>query len=71
MKATFKTAIPYADDAMNLPVADVDLAISFYETIMAFKVVSRHDAPVKSVILGRERTRSPRYPGLQAGEFQI
>jgi lactoylglutathione lyase len=54
MKATFKTASPYADDAMNLPVADVDTATPFYETVMGFKVISRHDAPVKSVVLGRD-----------------
>jgi lactoylglutathione lyase len=54
MKATFKTASPYADDAMNLPVADVETATPFYETVMGFKVISRQDAPVKSVVLGRD-----------------
>ena len=54
MKATFKTAVPYADDAMNLPVADVDTATPFYETVMGFKVISRQDAPVKSAVLGRD-----------------
>lgn len=54
MKATFKTAVPYADDAMNLPVADVETATPFYETVMGFKVISRQDAPVKSVVLGRD-----------------
>ena len=54
MKAIFKTAKPYADDAMNLPVGDVDAAIAFYETVMGFKVLSRSDTPVKSVVLGRE-----------------
>jgi catechol 2,3-dioxygenase-like lactoylglutathione lyase family enzyme len=54
MKATFKTASPYADDAMNLPVGDVETATPFYETVMGFKVISRQDAPVKSVVLGRD-----------------
>ena len=54
MKATFKTASPYADDAMNLPVADIETATPFYETVMGFKVISRQDAPVKSVVLGRD-----------------
>jgi lactoylglutathione lyase len=54
MKATFKTASPYADDAMNLPVADVETATPFYETVMGFKVISRQEAPVKSVVLGRD-----------------
>ena len=54
MKAAFKSVWPYADDAMNLPVADVDTAVPFYETIMGFKVVSRKDEPVKSAVLARD-----------------
>ncbi|MEK6321938.1 MAG: VOC family protein [Acidobacteriota bacterium] len=54
MKAVFKTAWPYASDAMNLPVADMETAIPFYETIMGFQVVSRKDAPFKSAVLGRD-----------------
>ena len=54
MKAIFKRAAPYADDAMNLPVAGVDAAIPYYETTFGFRVESRHDAPRKSVILARD-----------------
>jgi catechol 2,3-dioxygenase-like lactoylglutathione lyase family enzyme len=54
MKAVFKTAIPYADDAMNLPVQNVDMAIPYYEKIFGFRVVSRQDAPHKSAILARD-----------------
>src|SRR5437660_8560449 len=54
-KATFKRAAPYADDAMNLPVADVDAAIPFYEETFGFHVVSRTDNPHKSVILARDQ----------------
>ena len=54
MKAVFKTASPYAKDAMNLPVADVDAAIPFYETIMGFKLTSRKDSPIKSAVLARD-----------------
>ena len=57
MKAVFKTASPYADDAMNLPVADVETAIPFYETIMGFRVESRKDSPVKSAVLARDGIR--------------
>jgi len=57
MKAVFKTASPYADDAMNLPVADVEAAIPFYETIMGFRVESRKDSPVKSAVLARDDIR--------------
>jgi lactoylglutathione lyase len=54
MKAVFKTAFPYADDEMNLPVADVDGAIPFYETVMGFRLVSRNDSPPKSAFLARD-----------------
>jgi lactoylglutathione lyase len=53
-KAVFKTAAPYADDAMNLPVQSVDTAIPYYEKTFSFRVVSRQDAPHKSVILARD-----------------
>ena len=54
MKAIFKSAHPYVDDAMNLPVKNVEAAIPFYETIMGFQVVSRKDAPFRAAILGRD-----------------
>jgi len=54
MKAVFKTAFPYLDDAMNLPVENVETAIPFYETVMGFQVVSRKDEPLKSAVLGRD-----------------
>jgi lactoylglutathione lyase len=54
MKAVLKSAIPYADDAMNLPVHDVDTAIPYYEKIFGFRILSRQDAPVKSVVLVRD-----------------
>lgn len=54
-KAIFKRAAPYADDAMNLPVADVDAAIPYYEMTFGFRVVSRHQAPHKSVVLARDQ----------------
>jgi lactoylglutathione lyase len=54
MKAVYKTAIPYADDAMNLPVQNVDTAIPFYEKIFGFHVVSRQDSPHKAAILARD-----------------
>ena len=54
MKAVFKTAWPYADDALNLPVKNVEEAIPFYETIMGFRVESRNDSPCKSAVLARD-----------------
>ena len=57
MKAIFKRAVPYAEDAMNLPVEDVESAIPYYEKTFGFRVVSRQDAPVKSAVLGRDEIR--------------
>jgi lactoylglutathione lyase len=54
MKAVFRSASPYAADAMNLPVQNVDTAIPYYEKVFGFRVVSRQDAPHKSVILARD-----------------
>ena len=57
MKAVFKGAWPYQDDKMNLPVANVDEAIPFYETVMGFRVESRGDSPHKSAVLGRDEIK--------------
>jgi lactoylglutathione lyase len=54
MKAVYKRAAPYADDAMNLPVADVDAPIPYYEKTFGFRVVTRKEEPHKSVILARD-----------------
>ena len=54
MKAVYKSAHPYLEDAMNLPVGNLEVAIPFYETIMGFHVVSRKSEPCKSAMLGRE-----------------
>jgi predicted enzyme related to lactoylglutathione lyase len=54
MKAVFMTAAPYADDAMNLPVQDVDSAIPYYEKVFGFRIVSRREMPHKSVVLARD-----------------
>ncbi len=54
MKALYRRAAPYSDDAMNLPVADVDAAIPYYEETFGFRVVTREEVPHKSVILARD-----------------
>lgn len=54
MRAVFETVAPYADDAMNLPVKDIDTAIPYYEKTFGFRVVSRRDAPHRSVTLARD-----------------
>jgi catechol 2,3-dioxygenase-like lactoylglutathione lyase family enzyme len=54
MKAKFKRAVPYADDAMNLPVANVEAAIPFYEQTMGFRVIQREDSPLRRAVLARD-----------------
>src|SRR2546423_15688837 len=57
MKGVFRTAWPYKDDVMNLPVANVDAAVPFYETVMGFTIVSRTATPHKSAVLARDDIR--------------
>ena len=54
MAATLKTAWGYQGDNMNLPVASVDAAVPFYESVLGFRVVSRGEQPHRSVVLGRD-----------------
>jgi len=54
MKAVFKSTWPYQNDAMNLPVENVDEAIPFYTSVMGFKLASRSDSPHKSAVLARD-----------------
>ena len=54
MKSIFKRVVPYAGDALNLPVADVDAAVPYYEKTFGFRVVSRKAEPHKSVVLARD-----------------
>ncbi len=54
MKAEFKTAWGYKGNNMNLPVADLEQALPFYETVMGFKLESRGETPHKSAVLSRD-----------------
>ena len=54
MTAKFFRAAPYADDAMNLPVRDIEAAIPFYESKMGFSVASRSDDGCRRVVLERD-----------------
>jgi catechol 2,3-dioxygenase-like lactoylglutathione lyase family enzyme len=55
MKAVFRSAKPYADDALNLPVKDVESAIPYYERTFGFRVVERQESPHALTILARVR----------------
>jgi catechol 2,3-dioxygenase-like lactoylglutathione lyase family enzyme len=54
MNALFKSAWPYQNDKMSLPVENLEAAIPFYETIMGFRVLSRKDFPYQSAVLHRD-----------------
>ena len=54
MKTVFQSALPYQASALILPVADLEEAVPFYETVMGFQVVSRQTSPYPSAILGRD-----------------
>jgi lactoylglutathione lyase len=54
MRAELKTASGYQDDHMNLPVANLDAAVPFYEAVLGFPVLSRSDVPQRSAVLGRD-----------------
>jgi lactoylglutathione lyase len=55
VSGTLERAYGYKGDSMNLPVADVETALPFYETVLGFHVLSRSDSPHKSALLGRDR----------------
>ena len=54
-KTVFKTAKPYQENEMNLPVENLDAALPFYETVMGFQTISRSNTPCKSVVLARDQ----------------
>ena len=45
---------PYADDALNLPVASAAAAIPFYRDVLGFSVVSKSSESYNSVVLQRD-----------------
>ena len=53
-KAVLKNVWPYQNDAMKLPVENLETAIPYYETLMGVKVVSRQNQPFKSATLVRD-----------------
>jgi catechol 2,3-dioxygenase-like lactoylglutathione lyase family enzyme len=57
MAAVYKRAVPYAQDAMNLPVGNVEQAVPFYEKIMGFQVLERRNVPHRAAVLGRDDVR--------------
>jgi lactoylglutathione lyase len=57
MTAVYKRAVPYAEDAMNLPVGSVEQAVPFYSGVMGFQILERREQPHRAVVLGRDDIR--------------
>ncbi|NCT76189.1 MAG: VOC family protein [Chitinophagaceae bacterium] len=53
-KTIFKGAWPYQKDVMSLPVASVDEAVSFYETVMGFSQTGKGEKPFRRILLKRD-----------------
>lgn len=53
-KSIFKEAWPYQNDVLNMPVADVEAAVGFYETVMGFVQVLKEEKPLRRVLLKRD-----------------
>ena len=54
MSAKLYNSFGYQGDSMNLPVADLEAAIPFYQNVLGFSLVSRDDSPHKSAVLARD-----------------
>jgi lactoylglutathione lyase len=54
---TLEKAFGYQGNPLNLPVADVNAAVPFYETVLGFTVRSRRDAAPRSALLARDRVQ--------------
>lgn len=57
MRAKLLAAFGYQGDALNLPVADVDVSAAFYVGTMGFVEVERGGGPVKRVVVERDGVR--------------
>lgn len=55
MPAALLQAFGYQGNNMALPVADVDDALHFYQTVLGFQVMSTSDGPPRSAVLARDQ----------------
>lgn len=55
-QTSFKSASPYQNDILALPVADLDTASSWYCRHFGMTEIERHEKPVPTVILERDGT---------------
>jgi lactoylglutathione lyase len=54
MSATLEKAFGYQGNNLNLPVADVDASVPFYETALGFTLVARAEEPQRTAVLARD-----------------
>jgi lactoylglutathione lyase len=54
MPSALYKAFGYRGDAMNLPVANLEASIPFYESRLGFRVVSRTAGPPRAAVLERD-----------------
>jgi catechol 2,3-dioxygenase-like lactoylglutathione lyase family enzyme len=57
MTPALARAFGYQGNAMALPVADVDDALHFYQTVLGFQVLSTADGPPRSAVLARDQVQ--------------
>jgi catechol 2,3-dioxygenase-like lactoylglutathione lyase family enzyme len=55
--ASLEKAFGYQGDNMNLPVANVETALTFYEKVLGFQVLSRTNSPHEAAVLGRDQVQ--------------
>lgn len=54
MKARLHAAFGYQEDHLNLPVADLDAALPYYETVLGFRLLSRSETPHRRAVIARD-----------------
>ena len=57
MKGTLERVFGYQGNNMDLPVANVDAAVPFYEKLLGFRVVARDETPHRCAVLARDEVQ--------------
>src|SRR5436190_7968677 len=57
VKGTLQKAFGYQGDSMHLPVPNLAAALPFYQTVLAFRVLSRSGMPHDSAVLARDEVQ--------------
>ena len=57
VRSQFKSAFPFKDDVLALPVVDLDAASQWYSTYFGMVEVERRDDPNPTVVLERDGTQ--------------